>query len=135
MANEFNSLQNLWGFPHKTSRKRSHSELKREHERLARFHREHEKRKDEKRGARERSAEARRFERKYHRKENRHFEIERHRKRGEAKKLEIKHKHIGFNSLARKVAREYERKGYSKKAAMRFGKKTAGKVWGEQHRR
>jgi hypothetical protein len=34
----------------------------------------------------------------------------------------------GFRDLAAKVAREYERKGYSRKRAEDIGRRTAGKV-------
>lgn len=35
---------------------------------------------------------------------------------------------IGFNQLAGKVTREYERRGYSHKRAQEIGKATAGQV-------
>lgn len=40
-----------------------------------------------------------------------------------------------FNRLSRKVTREYEKKGYSKKTAERYGRATAGKVANEKHRK
>ncbi len=40
-----------------------------------------------------------------------------------------KSKRIGFNNLAKKVAREYIKKGYPKKEAEEIGIKTAGKVY------
>jgi hypothetical protein len=47
-----------------------------------------------------------------------------------------KNKHIGFHELAMKIAREYERKGYSRKTAWRWAIATAGKVRAEQlHKR
>ena len=41
-------------------------------------------------------------------------------------------KHIGFEKLSERVAREYERKGYSRKRAELIGRETAGKVEHEQ---
>ncbi len=45
-------------------------------------------------------------------------------------------KHIGFYNLAKQIAHEYERKGYSRKTAWRWAIATAGKVRAEQmHKR
>lgn len=40
-----------------------------------------------------------------------------------------------FNRLERKVEREYEKKGYSKKTSEKWAKATAGKVFREQQAR
>ena len=40
--------------------------------------------------------------------------------------------HIGFDALANKVSREYQRKGYSKRTADLYGKETAAKVLHEK---
>lgn len=37
--------------------------------------------------------------------------------------------HIGFDKLARKIAKEYEKKGVTKKKAVAWGKDTAADVW------
>ncbi|MEM3859506.1 MAG: hypothetical protein QW478_08890 [Candidatus Micrarchaeaceae archaeon] len=44
-------------------------------------------------------------------------------------------KHIGFNRLANKVAREYRKKGYSAKTARKYGQETAGKIYWYKKRR
>lgn len=41
-------------------------------------------------------------------------------------------KHIGFDALARRVAREYEGKGFSRKTARKWGRETAAKVFREK---
>ena len=38
-----------------------------------------------------------------------------------------------FKSLARKIAREYEKKGYSKKRANEIARKTAGKIFWQKY--
>ncbi|MCF8567017.1 hypothetical protein LLE49_20050 [Alicyclobacillus tolerans] len=45
-----------------------------------------------------------------------------------------KSKHIGFDALEHKVARQYEKKGDSKKTALRIGKDVAGKVYWSKKR-
>lgn len=39
-------------------------------------------------------------------------------------------KHIGFTALKNKVAREYMKKGYSRRKAEKIGTETAGKMRG-----
>ena len=59
-----------------------------------------------------------------------------HKKRYKEKGKKFKRKEIvfdnSFDKLARKVAREYEKKGYSKKEAEEIGQKTAAKVYREK---
>ena len=80
-----------------------------------------------------RTHEARRFERRHHAQERR-AERKRERNSATGRRYEERHKHIGFNRLANTIAKEYEKKGYPKAEAKEFGVRTAGKVWGEQHR-
>lgn len=44
-------------------------------------------------------------------------------------------RHIGFNGLAARVTREYEKRGYSRQQATRIGRATAGKVAREKGKR
>ena len=134
MANEFNSLANLWGnpTPRHVGKKRSHRRLEEEHRRLAKFHHERRKSHRELISLKKRKISARRFERKHHAAEK-HYEKLHARSLATEKRYDRKHKHIGFGALSKRVAKEYQRKGYSKKAAEKFGKETAGKVYAEQH--
>lgn len=91
------------------------------------------KRLHEKEGAEKRSKEAIKFEKKHHKAERRR-EKRHHRSKKTEKRYDSKHKHIGFDSLAARIEKEYEKKGYSKKKAKKIGIETAGKVRGELHK-
>lgn len=43
-------------------------------------------------------------------------------------------KHLGFKKLANRIAKEYEKKGYSVKTSTLWGKETAAKVAREKKR-
>ena len=90
------------------------------------------KRRDERRGARERSREAAHFEGIHHALGMR-MEAARARSPATERRYDEKHKHIGFNALEERVYREYLAKGYSKKTAREWARATAGKVWHQQH--
>lgn len=47
-------------------------------------------------------------------------------------KIKRKSKHIGFDTLAKRIEREYEKKGITRKNAKKFGKETAAKVYREK---
>ncbi len=47
----------------------------------------------------------------------------------------MKKKRIGFKKLAARVAREYEKKGYSKARAKSIGNLVAGKVYWEKNKK
>lgn len=80
-----------------------------------------------------RTHEARRFERRHHAQERR-AERKRERNSATGRRYDERHKHIGFNRLAARVAHEEESKGVPREEAQRIGKRTAGKVWWEQHK-
>ena len=90
------------------------------------------RRRNERRGARERSEEARAFERKHHAMEDL-WERARGRTPETERNWGKRHKHIGFEALEEKVYREYIAKGYPPMLARRWAKATAGKVWHRQH--
>lgn len=74
----------------------------------------------------------RRFEEKHHRRE-RLYERKREISAATGRRYNERHKHIGFNRLASKVAHEEEARGVPREQAQRIGRRTAGKVWKEQH--
>ena len=107
------------------------------------------KHRNEERGARIRSREARAFERKHH-KSIRLFEAERERSKATSRRYNERHKHIGFTSLVRRIeaearasrspqikrtirAIERERHVSRKQAIHIYAVGAAGHVWGRQH--
>jgi len=45
------------------------------------------------------------------------------------KYLDVGEKGVHFEDVARKIAKEYEKKGYPKEKALEIGRKTAGKIF------